>query len=287
MVSHRNYIQIQGWMISDLGLKGNELLCYALIYGFSQDDTSEFSGSTRYIAEWLNISKRTALELLKTLVQKGLLTKRDVMVKGVRYCRYAAITDPGEEIAPPGEKTSPPYEEIAPPPVKKLHRGGEETSPNNTRDNTREIILEDNSSYYSEPNGSVSCTDVQRVVDAWNSVGLQTVKKIVSGTQRDKWLKKRIQDYGLEMVLEAVENVRSSSFLMGRNKKGWQATFDWFLRPNNFPKVLDGNYADKTVVHPDMASAHGAGSPRPSASSEAMDALNQIHQMFEAEERRR
>ena len=29
------------------------------------------------------------------------------------------------------------------------------------------------------------------------------------------------------------------------SSRQWQITFDWFVRPNNFPKVLDGNYDDK------------------------------------------
>ena len=36
-VSPDNYVAIQGWMITDLNLKGNDLLIYAVIYGFSQD----------------------------------------------------------------------------------------------------------------------------------------------------------------------------------------------------------------------------------------------------------
>lgn len=93
---------------------------------------------------------------------------------------------------------------------------------------------------------TVCCTsDVQRVIDAWNSLGLQTIKKIVPGSDRDKWLKKRIRDYGIDDVLDAIEKVRQSSFLMGNNKNGWQATFDWFIRPNNFPKVLSGNYDNR------------------------------------------
>lgn len=98
-------------------------------------------------------------------------------------------------------------------------------------------------------NNTVRSTDVQQVIDAWNSLpGLSRIKKIVSGTQRHGWLKARIRDYGLDEVLRAIENVRSSPFLLGQseNKKGWTITFDWFIRPNNFPKVLDGNYNDKT-----------------------------------------
>lgn len=87
-------------------------------------------------------------------------------------------------------------------------------------------------------------TDFDRVAEAWNSLGLSKVSKIASGTERYNLLNKRIKDYGIDRVLEAIENVRKSSFLMGGGKNGWTATFDWFIKPNNFPKVLDGNYID-------------------------------------------
>ena len=88
----------------------------------------------------------------------------------------------------------------------------------------------------------VCSTDVQRVLDAWNGLGLGQIRKIVPGTQREQLLKKRIKDYGVDEVLRAVENVKKSKFLNGNNAKGWIITFDWFIKPNNFPKVLDGNY---------------------------------------------
>lgn len=83
----------------------------------------------------------------------------------------------------------------------------------------------------------------QTVMDAWNSLGLTRIEKIVDGTQRCTFLKKRIKDYGLDGVLKAIENIRNSDFLMGKTEKGFNTTFDWFIRPNNFPKVLDGNYS--------------------------------------------
>lgn len=35
MVKPENYITIQGWMRTELDLKGNELNLYAIIYGFT------------------------------------------------------------------------------------------------------------------------------------------------------------------------------------------------------------------------------------------------------------
>ena len=33
-IKNENFIAIQGWMINELQLKGNDLIVYALIYGF-------------------------------------------------------------------------------------------------------------------------------------------------------------------------------------------------------------------------------------------------------------
>lgn len=88
MIQENNYITIQGWMVKDLKLKGNELICYALIYGFSQDGISVFSGTSTYIAEWLGIDKRNVLDVLKRLCQKGLIVKVEKIVNGVKLCDY-------------------------------------------------------------------------------------------------------------------------------------------------------------------------------------------------------
>ena len=84
------YIVIQDWMISDLQLKGNELLAYALIYGFSQDGESEFKGSLKYISEFLGISKSTAQRSIEKLVDRGIVEKRVEEISGVKFNRYMA-----------------------------------------------------------------------------------------------------------------------------------------------------------------------------------------------------
>lgn len=74
-VKDNNFIAIQGWMRTKLNLKGNELLIYALIYGFSQDGNSRFKGSRKYIAEWCGCSLDTVDRSLGSLINKGLLVK--------------------------------------------------------------------------------------------------------------------------------------------------------------------------------------------------------------------
>jgi hypothetical protein len=89
---------------------------------------------------------------------------------------------------------------------------------------------------------------VQQIINQWNGLGLNQIKTIKAGTERHKLLKKRIKDYGADTILEAISKVGKSSFLCGHNNKGWTITFDWFIRPNNFPKVLDGNYDDRNAI---------------------------------------
>ena len=79
-----NYIVIQSWMISKLQLKNNELILFALIYGFSQDGESEYKGSYRYISEVLKISTRTVRRVIKSLENKDLIIKIDDY-RGSRY----------------------------------------------------------------------------------------------------------------------------------------------------------------------------------------------------------
>lgn len=80
-----NYVVIQGWMCNELNLKGNELLVFALIYGFCQDGESTFSGSRSYIAETFNISLPTVDKALDALKDKELL---EVNKSSNNYCTY-------------------------------------------------------------------------------------------------------------------------------------------------------------------------------------------------------
>lgn len=90
--------------------------------------------------------------------------------------------------------------------------------------------------------------EVRKVIEAWNTLpNVPAVKKIDSSRDCFKMLNARLDKYGLDMVLEAIENVRRSEFLQGQGGRGWKADFSWFVKPNNFPKVLEGKYNDSVT----------------------------------------
>lgn len=85
------YTVIQDWML-DLGLSTGELLAYAVIFGFSQDGETEFTGSRNYLARKMNAaSKRTVDSALQSLSGRGLIVKTERTLNGIRYCTYRAV----------------------------------------------------------------------------------------------------------------------------------------------------------------------------------------------------
>lgn len=107
-VKDNNFITIQGWMRTQLNLKGNELLIYALIYGFSQDGESRFKGSRKYIADWCGCSMNTVDRSLGSLVNKGLLAKYPhTDAYGNRLVDYVAIHSTSATTQSPAAAQSP------------------------------------------------------------------------------------------------------------------------------------------------------------------------------------
>ena len=91
MLKSDNYINIQGFMKTELGLSGSELICYAIIFGFSQDGESEFGKGVPYIADWLGCTYQTALSVIKKLIDKGLVSKRETTTPKGRKMIYRVV----------------------------------------------------------------------------------------------------------------------------------------------------------------------------------------------------
>lgn len=98
-----NYIQISGWMVTELELKGNELIIYALIHGFSQDGKSVFSGGLNYVREWTHLTKRTCMDMIKSLLDKHLIIRRErkdaVPYQDPPYEYYTVRSRPNETLS--------------------------------------------------------------------------------------------------------------------------------------------------------------------------------------------
>ncbi|MEJ6471504.1 conserved phage C-terminal domain-containing protein [Fusobacterium nucleatum] len=151
LVKNESYINIQGFMVNELGLKGNELLIYAIIYGFSQDENSNFTGSLKYLMEWTNASKPTVIDTLEKLVAKSLIIKEVYEINKIKFCKYRVNLDffTNKETLPEVKKFNQGGKETLLGELKNLTGGGKETLPNNIN-NTIDNTIEDNLNIYKE-----------------------------------------------------------------------------------------------------------------------------------------
>ena len=142
-VTDKNYIVIQSFMVSELGLKGNELLIYAIIFGFSQTTGQAFHGSLTYLESWTNSTRHTVISSLKSLVEKGLIEKEEQTINGVKYCSYRAknSNDKAQEVV---QKLHEGSAKIAQEVVQKLHEGSAKIAPNNILYNIVDNIVDNN-----------------------------------------------------------------------------------------------------------------------------------------------
>lgn len=120
-VRKENYIHIPGWAVCELGLKGNELLIYAIIHGFSQEENQTFRGSIRYLVDWTGSSKMTVIRALRSLETKKLIRKIERFENGVKFCEYCVTRYENLQKEPDNEMI---------PVVSKWYRGGIKMIPN-------------------------------------------------------------------------------------------------------------------------------------------------------------
>jgi uncharacterized phage protein (TIGR02220 family) len=131
-VKEESYVTIQAFMVNELHLSGNELITYAVIYGFSQDDNSWFVGSRSYLAAWCQTSEKSVTNNLKKLLDRGLLRKRTKTEHGCTFNDYQAIVPSsigGKKVPSTGEESAPDTgEESSPHTLEDSHTSSEDAS---------------------------------------------------------------------------------------------------------------------------------------------------------------
>lgn len=252
-IKDRNYYQVSGWMINRLGLSGRELHAYAIIYGFTQDGETEFNGSINYISEWLGCTRKTAISVIKSLVEKNLVSKTQITRNGVKINYYKTIVPNFDELIGSVENT--------PGVVKKLHQGSEKITlgdsvkitlgdsviftPNNNSykdiNNNRDNLLEEEAQNDHVP--------YAKIKELYNKTCIDFSRVITISPNRKKAIAARWKEYGgnIETFEKLFKMTEESNFLKGQNERHWTANFDWLMKSANMTKVLEGNYRNKNA----------------------------------------
>ena len=217
MVKNENYLVIQGWMITELKLKGNELLIYAIIYGFSQNN-QHFTGSHRYLADWCNSTRQGIMKNIESLIKKNLLEKKEIFINNVKFCRYRTLDINVEYLQD----------------VNKVDRDGKQSLHNN-KENTIDNNLLDN-------------IDFLLFMEKWNELANKCELSIIKSftEKRKEKLSELLEKYTQEEILETMFKIKDINFLLGRtDKSNWKISFDDFLNEEKFIKILEGAYYDE------------------------------------------
>lgn len=126
-----NFYVKHGWMVNELKLKSTDLDVYAIIYGFCQDEESEYSGSIKYLAQTTGCSERTIMRSLNKLTDNGFLLKGYVIKNNGRYSSYKINFQKIDELYQGGG-----CDKLSQGDVTKCHKGGcDKLSPNNINNN--------------------------------------------------------------------------------------------------------------------------------------------------------
>lgn len=195
------------------------------------------------------MSKNTIVRSIQKLVDDGLLIEGNYNNSSYDRTKWYALTNLGYSICEKSEIHLPKFRNGNTQSQKPIPDILTDTITDNNKNISKEIFIP------TKPESSSGITDeIQKVVEEWNTLSVYGVKPIRSlkpDTNKYKMLKARLSQYGYDSVIEAINNVRSSDFLQGKTGKNpFCLDFEWFVRPNNFDKVLNGKYNHSNALLP-------------------------------------
>lgn len=219
-VKRENYITIQGFMLTDLKLKGNELLIYACIYGFSQAENQVFNGSLQYLADWTNSTKQGVIKCLKSLEEKQFIVKKENFINGVKFCEYYTT-----KFNTPLNNVDRGIQQSLIPPVKQsLPNNISNNNINNNIYKEKENILKEKEKYLS-------------LFSLWNEQNI-SVHRDSTSEEFVKAYEKASKKYTYEQIKTAIERygiIYHSNYFFN-----YKWSFDEFLSQKNcIPTLLD------------------------------------------------
>ncbi|MBS5927549.1 MAG: hypothetical protein KIC66_10755 [Clostridium sp.] len=89
----------------------------------------------------------------------------------------------------------------------------------------------------------VSNEIIDQIKRKWNELGINKLVNITD--KRYRKLEIILSENKIDKVFEAMQKIKSSSYLKGMNPNGWIITFDWFIELDNFYKILEDTYKDR------------------------------------------
>lgn len=270
-IKNTSHVVIHGWMLTELGLKGNELLVYAVIYGFTQSvDDQLYTGSRQHLADWCGATKKTVDNAIISLCNKGYIIRHEKFVNNVMFVDYSCA-DPEEFFKNPvstGEKNfRGGGEKITPGVAKNFRGGGEKFSPHNIEHNIDNNIEHNKEKEKKENLVETDLSEIKSRKTNFDKIidGYTENEKLRAALndfiKMRKAIKKVLTDRALSMICRELDKLAADddtkiAVLEQSIMNSWQGVFP--LKEGNSYSYGNGNAANNQqfMVQPN----NGAGS---------------------------
>ena len=184
-IRNENYFVISGFMVNELHLKGNNLMVYAIIYGFTQDGETQFEGSRQYLCDFTGASKPTIDKALNELCELGLIIKISETKNNITFNKFKV------NLNMLNFTTS----------KETLSVGGKETLPNN---NIIDNIELDNNKNINITNKENTKRNDEIIFEHWNSKNIIVHRDLTE--KRKKAITKALKEHSVDDIKVAIDH---------------------------------------------------------------------------------
>lgn len=177
------------------------------------------------LSHWTKLSKKSIRTALVHLESTGELARQTTnRFSIITLCNYEKYQDPENEGQARRQATG--------------HTKGKQRAASNKENKENKLIRR----------SSTTCVAPSRVKELYNTACKGTLSEIK--TLSDKRIRhiKAISKYikAENEWSEYFTNILASQFLTGDNDRGWRADFDWIVNQNNYLKVVEGKYENRS-----------------------------------------
>lgn len=174
--------------------------------------------SNSYFSELYEVSNKSISKWINQLIDKKYISSKLIYKEGTKEIKERRL-----------------YIGNLPPMEEKFHTYG-----SNVHEPMEEKVKDNNTI-----NNTINIYKV--VQEKWNNeVDLPSIRSMTNS--RKGAINGRVKEFDEETVLNVIDMVSKSDFLLGKQGDWNNCNFDWVFKPSNFAKILEGNYNKTTTI---------------------------------------
>lgn len=99
----------------------------------------------------------------------------------------------------------------------------------------------------SKLNNNIDNKEIEWFLKNYHSICVSLPKVMKLSEKRKKAIRKILDTFSKDNILECFELAEQSDFLKGNNDRGWKADIDFILREDKFINILEGKYGGRVT----------------------------------------